>query len=392
LKFTNRGIQALKPKAERYTVWEDNGKGFGIRVSPAGRKSFLYLYRYQGKPRRMTLGAYPSIGLAAAHKLHAGAREKLDRGIDPGTEKIAKRIIAAYAPLFSDLVYEYIKVWAKPNKRSWREDKRILESYALPYWGNRNAGDIKRREIILRLDSIAETAPVQANRVLACLRKVFNFGIQRGIVDFNPCVLITPPGGKENPRDRTLDDEEVKKFWGNIDGAGMPPLTRLALKLLLVTAQRPVEIVKAERSEIDRDNKVWTIPPEKTKNGRVHLVPITDLALALLLEIDDYSIDHNYFFPSPKGKTKPIERRALAHAVRNNLDKFDVGKFTPHDLRRTATTQMTGLGITEFIAGKILNHTEKSVTGKHYDKYDYLKEKREALDKWSSKIESIISK
>ena len=99
MKFTDASLRALKPKTDRYEEWESNGKGFGLRVSPAGRKTFIFMYRFDGVARRMTIGTYPALTLSQAHELHAKARQRLDDGVDPGVEAVQGKRKARADPL-----------------------------------------------------------------------------------------------------------------------------------------------------------------------------------------------------------------------------------------------------------------------------------------------------
>jgi hypothetical protein len=132
MKFTVRGIDALKPSANRYDMLESDGHGFGVRVAPSGRKSWIYLYHYGGRLRRMTLGVYPEMSLAEAHKAHATARAAVKRGEDPAAHQVHARLEALKAPTVAQLAHAYLERWAKPHKRSWREDARILAKDVLP--------------------------------------------------------------------------------------------------------------------------------------------------------------------------------------------------------------------------------------------------------------------
>ena len=118
MKFTSKGIAALKPKSERFEVWEDSRTGFGLRVTPKGRKSFVYMYRFDGKARRLTLGASPAVSLASAHVKHAQAKESLEKGDDPGALHVEKRRAEQQANTVNDLAEEYLEKWARPRKRS----------------------------------------------------------------------------------------------------------------------------------------------------------------------------------------------------------------------------------------------------------------------------------
>ena len=389
MRFTDRGIQALKPKAERYEAWEGGRTGLGVRVAPSGRKSFVYMYRFNGKPRRMTLGVYPRIGLASARVLHAKAKQQRERGIDPGAEHIAKRRAEHDAETIRELVEEYLEKHARPNKRSAHADERTLRKEVLLVWGSRKAKSITRRDVIRLLDGIVDRgAPVMANRTLAVVRKMFNFAISRDIIDASPCVMIQAPA-KETPRDRVLSPAEIGAFWRGLDAAKMSDQVRLALKLMLVSAQRREEVTGAPWAEFDLTDKIWEIPGARTKNGLAHRVPLAALTLELLREIREAAGESEWLFPSPKAD-KPIVPDAASHALRNNLEAIGVEGITPHDLRRSAASHMTELGIPRLVVSKILNHADGSITGV-YDRYGYGAEKLRALERWGRKLQTIIS-
>ena len=388
MKFTDRQIKALKPKKGRYEVWEDNGKGFGVRVSPAGRISFIFLYRFQGKSRRMTFGVYPAMSLADAHASHAKARQLLEKGVDPATIEQEEKEESRRSPSVKRLVNEYIEKYAKPRKRSWKEDERILHKDVLPRWGKRKAQDITRRDIILLLDEIVERgALIQANRTLAAIRKMYSFAMGRGVLESSPCVAIPSPS-KENRRDRVLSDKEIKTFWEKLDTARMDRSTSLALKLQLITAQRKGEIAGAEWQDFDIKSGLWTIPAEKAKNGFPHRVPLSQLAIEILNELKELNGELQWLFPSPR-EGQHIAETSVDHAVRSNAEHFGIDHFTPHDLRRTAASMMTASGTQRLTVGKVLNHVETGVTSV-YDRHSYDTEKREALEAWGRKLQSII--
>jgi integrase len=389
MKFTDRQIKALKPKNARYEAWEDNGKGFGVRVSPAGRISFIFLYRFKGTSRRMTFGIYPEISLANAHAAHAKARQVLDKGQDPGKNEQDKKEESQRSPSIRKLVDEYIEKYAKPRKRSWKEDERILNKDVVSRWGKRKARDITRRDIILLLDEIVDRgASIQANRTLAAIRKMYSFAMGRGVLDASPCVAIPNPS-KENRRDRVFSEEEIKVFWNKLDTAKMEKSTALSLKFQLVTAQRKGEVAGAEWIDFDLKTGVWTIPAEKAKNGLPHRVPLSPLAIKTLTKLKEITGKSKWLLPSPR-EGQHIAETSVDHAVRINADHFEIDHFTPHDLRRTAASMMTASGIQRLTVSKILNHVESGVTAV-YDRHGYDKEKRKALYSWGRKLESIIS-
>jgi integrase len=389
MRLTDRGIAALKPKPQRYEVWEDGRTGLGVRVSPVGRKSWVFMYRFGGKARRMGLGTYPAVGVAEARMKHAKARVLLEKGTDPGTKEVSRKRAERAAETVADLVEEYLKKWARPRKRSAAEDERMLRKDVLPVWGARKAKDITRRDVITLLDGISERgSPIQANRTLAVIRKMFNFAISRDIVHATPVAMVKAPA-KENQRDRVLSADEIRVLWQGLDSAPMSEGVKLVLKLQLVTAQRKGEIVGASLDEIDLEGKVWTIPADRAKNGQAHRVPLSDLALKLLHEAQEQADGSTWFFPSPT-VDGPIGPLAINHALYKSLPRIGLENVTPHDLRRTAASNMTALGISRLTVSKILNHVETGVTAV-YDMYGYDTEKRHALDAWCARLQEITS-
>ena len=404
MKFTDAKIRALKPKTSRYEVWETGRNGFGIRVSPHGRKSWVFMYWFEGMQKRMTFGVYPEMTLEKAHSAHAKAREQLFNKIDPSELLVQSNIEHRGAPTVSQLVNEYIEKWAKPRKRTWEEDARMLSKDVVPPLGKRKAKDIKRRDIVLLIDEIVERgSPITANRTLRIIKKMFSFAVKRGVLDASPCMEIDPPA-KENQRERILNEEEIKMFWFGLGKAKMSEATKLVLRLLLITAQRKAEVSQAEWSEIDLKNKWWTIPKERSKNERIHRVPLSPMAVDIFKQAKTLSGDSRWVFPSSKGQ--PITPRSISRAIRNNSEKkpsanpkhtppygdfFEIDHFTPHDLRRTATSMMTSLKIAEHDVSKVLNHTIQTVTNKHYNHYSYDKEKQKALRTWDRKLTAILT-
>lgn len=389
MQFTDMLIKNLKPRDAVYDFREGSGRGFGIRVFPSGRKSWLFVFHYNGKKTRMTLGAYPDIGLLDARKLHRNALSCLAMGKNPAAEQQQAKIEARTADTVDELAHEYLERWAKPRKRSWREDARILNKDILTQIGHKKAREVTRRDIISILDKVLERgAPIGANRTLEVVRRMFNFAVERDILTISPCYMVKAPS-KENRRDRLLSEEEIRTFWRSLETSSMFETTKLALKLQLITGQRKGEIIKAEWSEFDLPNGWWTIPAAKAKNGILHRVPLSTLTIQILQQLKTISNGSRWLFPSPIGDAHitPIAvSRALSRAI-NNIP--NIKSFTPHDLRRTAASHMTALGISRLVVSKLLNHVERSVTA-IYDRHSYDNEKREALERWSKKLEEIV--
>ena len=420
MRFTDRSIAALKSKAERYEKWEDGRTGLGVRVSPKGRKSWVYMFRFNGKARRMGLGTYPAIGLAKARVMHAGAKEMLAKGSDPGAHQTERKLAERSAETVLDLAEEYLEKWARPRKRSAGEDERMLNKDVVPIWGMRKAKDIRRRDVILLLDGIVERgAPIAANRTLGVIRRMFNFAVARDLLDATPVAMVRAPA-KENQRDRVLSADEMRILWNGLEDAAMSPAIKLVLKLQLVTAQRKGEIIGATLSEFNVEEKAWIIPAERVKNGIAHKVPLSPLALGLIEEAravarqaevarakqlpETEPREIEWLFPSPRGDSH-IDPKAVNHALwracmppekrpkaaqYSKAPAIGLTNIVPHDLRRTAASGMTALGINRLVVSKILNHVENSVTA-IYDRHTYDQEKRCAMEVWATHLEGILS-
>lgn len=418
IMFTDTMIRKLKPEDAKYIRSE--GNGFTIRVMPSGVKTWLYIFAIMGKRREMNLGNYPEVSLETARENFTEARKKVKNGTDPLAEKAQAKEERLRAPAVSDLCDEYIKKHAKKVKKSWEEDKRALDVEIIPLWGPRKAQDIKKRDVVLLLEGIVERgSPVMANRVRALLSKMFNFAVDRDIIEVNPCTGVKPLA-KETPRDRHLTEAEIRTLWTRLDDDDLILTNEVgrALKLILVTAQRPGEVSGMHSREID--GTWWTIPAERSKNGKAHRVFLTGLALDLIGD------KKGFIFESPKldddGKSKPIDEKGLARAIRRNIEgeayrqdktkrrkgkeyvrgaykskelpeepnRIGIEPFTPHDLRRTAATFMAESGVLEEIVDRVLNHSRRGVTWT-YNRYPYEKEIQAALESWERKLTTITT-
>ena len=414
-RFTDAQIKRLKPTSKRAIIFEHGGRGFGLRIEPSGRKSFFLEYRFgeaeERRNRVLTIGKHPTVSLTEARSIASQSLSQIEQDIDPATQKLTKKIVDRNALTLGDLVEEYIEKWAKVKKKeqSWKEDERLLNKDILPVIGRKKAKDIRRRDIVLLLDTIVERgATITANRVLAVTRKMFNFAVGRDIIDASPCVQIPAPS-KENRRERYLSEDEIKVFWEKLDDAKMSQEIRLALKFLLVTGQRKNEVIGAEWSEFDLKNKWWTIPAEKSKNKLTHRVPLTSTAMEILNALKKSTGQYQFVFASPVGHTKrnperkagifPILGSAVDRALRNNQTNnlktkqkniFNLDHFTPHDLRRTTASMMTKSGVDRLVLKKILNHADREVTA-IYDIYEDDKEKQVAMRTWDRELKQILT-
>ncbi|MGH8200329.1 MAG: tyrosine-type recombinase/integrase [Steroidobacteraceae bacterium] len=407
--FTETWIRSLKPSEARQDFTEAGRPGFMLRLWPGGQKTFVLRYSREGRAQVMTLGQWPAMSLAEAHDEHGAARKLLSRTIDPIEEREreakARQVRERHEKITSgittrNVAAEWAWHYARRHRKRPREAVRLARVYLATPWRERPAHELTKRDAVLLLDRlVARGSHVMARRVRSLGLQVFTFAVARDLVAVNPFIGTLPPGEDEEPRDRKLDASEVHAFWNALDrrDTEMSQLVRLGLRLILVTAQRPGEVAGAAWSEIDTERAVWTIPPERSKNGRAHEVPLSDLALELLEQLRAPAADRPHLLPSVHSKLrrgKPLSQRALSRALRNNHDDgklFGLQPFTPHDLRRTAASMMTSLGILRLHVSKVLNHTDQDITGKVYDLNEYTAEKRKALQTWADHLRAVTA-
>lgn len=390
MKFTDRQIQALKPQAKRYDQWE--GNGLGIRVSPQGRKSWVMVYRFDGRPRYVTLGVYPRMTVAHAHEAHGKALVAVATGIDPGARQLEAKQAERAAPTVTRLVEDYLHHHVRPNLRSAREYQRILEKEVLPLWGALKAKDVTRRDVIALLDGVKVRGGTQANQTLAVVRALFNFGVDRAVLEVSPCLRVKAPAPKQ-ARDRVLSRDELRALWQATDLDAPMTLSwqvRAVLRLMLLTGQRKGECLTARWEHIDWVAGTWTIPATTAKNGRAHVVPLTPLAVQLLKRIKDRAEGSPWMFPSPRNPSAPVGTTACDHALHRLLPQLGLAGFTPHDCRRTVASGLASLKIPRLVVSKVLNHCDGSVTGV-YDRHPYLPEMREALERWTDHLAGVVT-
>jgi integrase len=415
MRLTDTAIKNLKPKASKYFIHGDmsNGRhGFAICVYPAsqkypsGTKSWFFIYRFEGKRCFLPLGKYPTMSLADASREFERHWQIFASGKNPATVEEDKMLELEAAPTVKKLAEEYIERHAMANKKSWLEDQRILEKEVYPAWGKKKAHDITKRHVNDLLDKVVDRgSPQTANNIFKIIRKMFNWAVEKDRLKISPCLGVKAPASTI-AKDRALSAAEIKTVWNSLatPDISMTLEVRQAIKLILLTAQRPGEVSGMHTREID--GSWWTIPAERSKNKKAHRVFLSPLASEIINQtieqvkaVRDIPEDHEYcgyIFPCPhRSKDKSIERHALSKALKRNesedgLTTFGIALFTPHDLRRTAATFMAESGELDEVIDAVLNHSKQGII-KVYNLYRYDKEKQKALEAWEQKLINIIS-
>jgi len=391
-----------------------------IQPKPSDTKSWCVRYRYAGRPRKLTLGTYPVVDLVKARERAKDALERLERGQDPAAEKKIANA-AQHAPktdrdAFGILVRRWLDSHVIPNTRSWWETARLLGLHVVPgetrpadlpvfrevpggivaRWAERPVSKIRRRDIHELLDaSKARGGRTIVNRELGALKRFFNWCVDAEIVDISPTFRLAKPLA-ESKRTRILSDAELRLVWRAAEIEGFP--FGDIVRLLILTAQRRGEVAGLVRPEIDVRAKAWILPPERTKNGLPHLVPLSTTAVAIISGapkiVDE---DHLYglggrtpFSGFSRGKAR-LDERIAKLAKEEDPRAKDMPEWNLHDLRRTVATGMARLGVLPHVVEAVLNHVSGSKAGVAgiYNLWTYEHEKREALELWSRHVRKL---
>jgi integrase len=383
MKLTKKAIDSLKYDGDgksQFIKWDDELKGFGLRVFPTGRKSFVLSYRSSGRKHIMTLGQFGVLTLDQGRKL---AREKLvsvNQGGDPLTDK--KK--ASQGQTVKDLCEAYLERYAKVQKKTWKEDERRIDRHILPAWKSIQVKSIRREDIAKIHNKLGASAPYEANRLLALISKMFSLAEEWGFLpEGTPNQASKINKFKEKQRDRWITSTELPKLTKAIDTE--PNLyIRSVFWLYLLSGARRSELLKAKWSDVDFDRQELKIA--ESKAGRVHYYPLTPEAVKLLETIPKLE-GNEHIFPGAR-KGKPLVN--ISKAWKRIKENAKISDIRIHDLRRTVGSWLATSGNSLVMIGKILGHSNASTT----QIYARLGEEgsRKALESHSKQIMGVSGK
>jgi integrase len=410
MSLTDKAIRDAKPKNSVYRIRDGNVvcRGFGVTVAPSGAKTFFLSYTSpeDGKRKQVSLGAFPSVSLREARLKAAETRKTVEEGADPIAAKrdgIARRMAQRELGTLGDLLDLYASDLEMDGKRTAKEVRRITIKDVPPALLSRPAHLISRDDILDILTPIAQRGKlIHSDNVRAYLRAAFELGLHapsmtrwRGRtkdfqITFNPVATVRKSVSRKPRGQRNLSPDEIRSLW-QTDRLTRP--MHLALLFILATGQRVEEALEASWSEFDLTQKLWTIPGERRKNRNKttepHLVPLTYLHVALLKAIKAETGHDTYLFPSRTGEG-PRRYDSLNHAVRRFIEASDMTSFSPRDLRRTFKTVAGSFGLSLEIRNRLQGHGMTDVGSVHYDRYDYLVEKRAAMLAWTWSLRRLL--
>jgi integrase len=383
----------------------DAPRGFGLRITKAGGRAFVLQYTVDGVQRRKTIGEWPLWTLEAARVEAARLRREIDRGADPLADARRRK----REPTVSQLAAEWLDRHAT-GLRSEADIRALIGGDLVKAIGQMKVADVRRRDVIEAIEVKAARAPRSAAILLTYARRLLDYATDRDLIPANPLAGLKPSAitvkGKRNPlspkvRGRVLDNDEMRGLWA-IAETGLHRLTVLALKLVLVTGQRPGEVAGIHRDEIT--GRIWTIPANRRgKTVTAHSVHLTDTALGIIAEArGELERLHRrrlapwggFIFETAPGR--PISTGALCKAVAREFADFRAkrvdpwGRWTPHDLRRTMRTGLSACKVRPDIAEMTIGHSKQGIVAV-YDQHGFETERRAALEAWEARLLSIVT-
>src|SRR6266567_2003744 len=385
IKLTKNSIDSLRSPKSDVVYWDAGCPGFGVKVTPKGRKVFVVLYRTGGagsKLGKYTIGPYGRVTLhqarVAAQKVFAAKLE----GRDPAAEKreARRRVVADRV---EDLLETFIAQRLSQN-RSGGEISRLLRREVGKPWAGKSIHEIGKRDVVEVISAIEQRgAPVAANKTLKSIKTFLRWCVGRAVLD-QSCAEGVPLPAKEVARDRVLNDQELaqvilaaRKIGGPYGGI---------VELLALTGQRREEVARLQWAELDLGQRVWTLPKSRTKNAKAHIVHLSRQSMTVLKGAH-WGVPLVFSL----GGTKPFQEFSRAKCL---LDRFSgVTGWRLHDLRRTCVSGMARLGVAPHVADKILNHQAGTISGVAavYQRHDFLAERKDALERWGNHVARIVT-
>jgi integrase len=382
--LTARKLETIKPGKSRREIPDGYLPGLYLVLQPTGERSWAVRYRHHGRTRKLTIGKYPVLDLKAARELGAKAMRAVAEGVDPAREKSRRAVPAARDSSIEHLVEQFISRHCARRYRPGpaKEVERILRKHVLPAWRGYVVSEVTRADVRALVEPM-EATPVQANRVYKIVRRMFSWAIEHDLAAVSPCTGMRAPFA-EQARDRVLPDPELLLVWQAAETLGGPG--GVLIKLLTLTGQRRSEVAGMSWDELDLDQGIWTMAGERTKNGRRHVVPLSDATVELLRatpRLGPYVVS-----PTGEHPTKDFAK------IKRDIDArlpADMQAWTFHDLRRSFASGLARLGTDLATIERSLNHVSGSFRGVvgTYQRYDFQAEVRRAMEAWAGHILSL---
>ncbi|MBN3902802.1 tyrosine-type recombinase/integrase [Serratia marcescens] len=392
--LTDAKLRKLNGKPIPKLIEMPDGGGLSIRITPLGLIVFQYRYRYAGKARRMTLGSYDEISLKEARDMVQEAKRVLAEGKDPITVKsMTLEEIAGAASVKDCLSYWTASAQAQRlvKLQYW---ERAFERHVIPYVGDMIVDEMQIshwQPVFKRMRT--NGAETFAGIMLSKLKQVFSYCLRTEKIRVNPiaALRISDVGKPVGVVKRYFSDDEIGAFWLALEGSRIVHQNKIFIKLLLLTGCRGVELRKAKKGEFDVKNRTWRVPAENSKTRQPFVRGLSGDAAKLIEEaMSLYPNISQLFPPAIVQGDRPMSAGVLLNMAGQLRNEMGVHDWAMHDLRRTAKTKMSELGIEPHVSEKVLGHKLGGVLAV-YDQHSYLKEQQNALDIWAAHVASCVS-
>ncbi len=383
-------LSGLKPRDAIYRVAD--AAGLCVEVRPDGGRSWRYRYRFAGNARMLSLGTYPQVSLAEARKRRDEARNVLQSGRDPSSERKADRLRVKLSVenTFGAVALEWLEQQrGKLADITYRKSEWLF-SFVLPALGARPIADITAPEILAILRGIeARGAHETAHRVKQRIGQVFRYAIATGRAERDPsndlrgalAPVVT------TPRAAVTDPKAVSELLCAIDAYAGQPVTMAALKLAPLVFARPGNLRAMEWAELDLDAAEWRIPAHKMKVREAHVIPLAKQAIAILRELQSLTGNGSYVFPSLRTGWRPMSENTVNAALRRL--GYDKDTMTGHGFRALASTRLNELGWAPDVIERQLAHAERNKVRAAYNRASYLSERRRMMQAWADYLDSL---
>ncbi|MGX9417149.1 tyrosine-type recombinase/integrase [Vibrio sp. WJH972] len=408
--LTAKQIIGLKPKDKPYYVWDSNserGTGkLGVQVTPKGSKRFTFRYFINGKAKFIAVGAIPAMSLVEARDKQRELGSLLVQGIDLKehflsleNERRAKEEAEKAKGSLEQLINGYVAKLTLEGKRSGaRIIKAIERDVYTSIAKSKKAKDVTPIDVkVLLAKMIQRDAVVQSNKVRAYLHAAFSFGLKHDNdpanmsantvfgIEFNPVAAVPRQKHAERAGDNWLKLRELQQLINEADDNFKPDVSILIKLCVYLGGQRPYELMASKWGAVDFDERTFEVKADISKNHKPNLIPLTQTAYDLFVLLKQYHSESENLFPR-KNAMKHLDPVNFSKLIRNYCKSTGFRKFVPRDLRRTAKTLMGEIGLSKEIRDRLQNHALNDVSTKHYDRYEYLPEKRRALESWEQRL------
>ncbi len=393
MPLTDAKIRNTKP-ADKPLKLTDGG-GLYLEVRPTGTRLWRLRYRIDGKENVFAIGGYPEIGLADARDAREKAKPLIRQGIHPSHNRQAERLAnsAANANTFEAVARE----WIKKKAPSWtpyylRQVERFMAADVFPFVGKlpiRNVSAAHLLEILNRIEG--RGAATVALLVRQWSSAVFRYAVATLRADADPAAALK--GAIHRPKvqhHKPLTRDQIAEFSKALEQYGGYRATVIALRLMLLTFVRTVELRKAEWIEFDLDRAEWRIPAERMKMREPHLVPLSTQAVELLRELATHTGGRRQLFPNLRNPSECMTATTLNRALeRMGFNGKDSIGFSAHGFRATASTMLNEMGFRADVIERQLAHAERNKVRASYNQAEYLEERRQMMQAWAEYLHDI---